>query len=655
MDQRAIIDVVCKAGVENLAGEVGALLGQELICSDVQLNLTTKEDLFSDIERHKTALTRMTVDGDLQGDCFLLTRMSTAVILGGTLIMLPEDVIEESAQNEKLDGELDDAFGEVANIIAGVFTQAFVDKYKKNLRFIKKTVEELIPTKIDPSSDDPFPPGNYHVSSCNMKVGDKDLGPLEFVVPASIFDLEEAPADPVAAAEETSSATTPEPTPEVEPVAAPEAAAEPTTPPEPQVEAAPPAPPKKPPFADAKKLADVVFNATIAQVGEEIGALLGQPLKCDDIQLVMTTKAEFFSDHCVDKSILTHMKVTGDREGLGFMAIQIPDAIVLGGTLIMLPEDQIAEQKGSGSFEGEVEDAYGEIANILSGGLTQTFLDRYPQQLRFIKTEAETVVPTKVDIDSDQPFPEGKYYLASFAIHLEGHELHRILLIFPAEVFDLDDIPAATAQPTAAATSGTAATSAADNSQADSGSGDGPAPGEWGGPPLPSDETATQPAQGATQTPPQDSVTSQGGTVPAENKREAAATTQSPPEPTGTPVVLVISDQKSDADPFVEILTSADYESRVLTFQDEVKELFQQHKILGILLVMAQVGEKGFASAIKLQSAGRPLPPIIFAGPEWTRSAVLRAVKYGAKDILVTPASGDEIQDKVSRHFQKAS
>ena len=70
---------------------------------------------------------------------------------------------------------------------------------------------------------------------------------------------------------------------------------------------------------------------------------------------------------------------------------------------------------------------------------------------------------------------------------------------------------------------------------------------------------------------------------------------------------------------------------------------------------MAQVGEKGFASAIKLQSAGRPLPPIIFAGPEWTRSAVLRAVKYGAKDILVTPASGDEIQDKVSRHFQKAS
>ena len=86
-----------------------------------------------------------------------------------------------------------------------------------------------------------------------------------------------------------------------------------------------------------------------------------------------------------------------------------------------------------------------------------------------------------------------------------------------------------------------------------------------------------------------------------------------------------------------------------------VKGLFQRHQILGIFLIMAQVGEKGFAAAIKLQAAGRPLPPIIFAGSKWTRSAVLRAVKYGAKDILILPASGDDIQDKVTRHIKKAS
>lgn len=636
MDQLAIIDVVCKSAVENLAGEIGVLLGQDLVCSDIQLNLTTREDLFKDLNRKKTALTRMTVEGDRNGDCYLLTQISSAAILGGTLIMLPEDVIEENAQSEKLDGELDDAFGEVANIIAGVFTQAFVDKYAKNLRFIKQTVEELIPTKIDPASDEPFPPGNYHVTSCNINIGEKNLGPLELVVPAAIFDLEDSTVEPSAEtevpADPQQAEATPEPalTPEPEPVAeSKETIPEPT-----------PAAEKKPVFADAKKLTDVVFNAIIGQVGEEIGALLGQSLKCDDIQLLMTSKADFFSNHCMEKSVLTHMEVTGDREGLGFMVTQVPDAVVLGGTLIMLPEDQIQEQKKNGQFDGDVEDAYGEVANILSGSLTQVFLDRYPKQLRFIKTEAETIVPTKIDPASEQPFPEGNYYLASFAIHMEGHELNRILLVFPAEVFDLDNEHAADSTQAQESTADAEKTAAQSSPAA--GAPPEPAPGEWGGPP------ATEAATAASTT-----TETSGKETPA---TEASSTTPQPTvEPTGSPIVLLIGNQKTDADPFVEILSSAKYECQILTFQEEAKELFKQHKVLGIFLIMEQDGEKGFASAIKLQSAGQPLPPIIFAGSEWTRSAVLRAVKYGAKDILVMPASSDEIQNKASQHFKKAS
>ena len=628
MNQRAIIDVVCKSGVETLAGEISVLLGQDLTCSDIQLDLISKENLFNNPGRAKTALTRITVEGDREGDCCLLTEISAAVILGGTLIMLPEDIIEENAQSGKLDDELTDAFGEVANIIAGVFTQAFVDKYTKTLHFIKKSVEELVPTKIDPASDEPFPPGNYYVTSCKMGVGDKDLGPLEFVVPAAIFDLEEELIKPSPATETPKEQEQAEV--KQEQISESELATELSEPtPEPETVLSPLI---KPPFADAKKLTDVVFNATIGQVGEEIGALLGQSLKCDDVQLVMTSKADIFSNHCVDKSILTHMKVTGDREGLGFMLAQIPDAIVLGGTLIMLPEDQIEEQKNAGQFDGEVEDAYGEVANILSGSLTQVFLDRYPQQLRFIKTEIETVVPTKIDPVSAQPFPEGSYYLASFSIHLEGYELNRILLIFPAEIFDLDnEQPGDLAQIETPESANEKSSITSSSATAKS------APDEWGGAPIA--ESTTAPTKSA------------AATVP----EEASAASPRAAEPVGPPIVLVMSDQKTDTNPFVEILSSAGYDCRVLTFQDEIKELFQQHRILGIFLIMTQVGEKGFAAAIKLQSAGQPLPPIIFAGSEWTRSAVLRAVKYGAKDILVMPASEDEIQEKVSQHIKKAS
>ena len=618
MDQRGIIDVVCKTGIENLATEIGALLGRELTCNDVQLQLSSKDNIFSDLERATTALTRMVITGDQEGDCYLLTSINSAITLGGTLIMLPEDMIEEHVQSGKLDGEINDAFGEVANIIAGVFTQAFVDKYAKTIRFVKKTVEELQPTKIDLASDEPFPPGIYYVASCSLVDGENDLGPVEFIVPAAAFELEVEAAEEPATAEPVAETAPPTEEPAV--------AKEPEAP----IETAPAAPPAepKPTFVDAKKLTDVVFTSTINQIGEEIGALLGQDLTCDDIKLVMTTRSDFFSNHCTDKVTMADMKVSGDREGCGFMFTQIPDAIVLGGTLIMLPEDQIQEQVSQQQLEGEVEDAFGEVANILAGGLTQVFLDRYPKQLRFVRTESTLVVPTKIDPAGDEPFPEGDYYLASFALHMEGHELNRLLLLFPAHVFDLDGPAQGLATPVAA--------------QAEQATTDQPA-------------TATAEAATAatTQEPAQRSPGAQAAAEFAEATSQPA-TTAAPPV-NGPPLVLIISDETDAAQPFAEVLAAAQYESKVLSFQEDIKAPFQTNQILGAILVMSQVNEKGFATAIKLQSSGQALPPLIFAGPEWTRTTVLRAVKYGAQDILIIPASGNEIEEKISQHFRKAS
>ncbi|MBW6509180.1 MAG: hypothetical protein K0A94_06485 [Desulfuromonadales bacterium] len=328
----------------------------------------------------------------------------------------------------------------------------------------------------------------------------------------------------------------------------------------------------------------------------EIGALLGQTLRCSDTQLVMTTKEELFSSHCVNKAILTQMKVSGDKKGVGYLLTQVPDAIAMGGTLIMLPDDQIAVKMQKGEFDGEVSAAYGEIANILAGSLTRVFLDGYPQQLRFVRTESQTIVPTQIDSSSNQPFAAGSYYLASFTIGMDSYELHRLLLVFPAELFDLD----------------------------------APAADAWGNPTVATGTDQTAPAASAT-------------------------TTTAETAPTGPPIVLILSDQQGAAETFVEILASASYDCRVASFQDDIKGLLQQYQVLGIFLVMAQIGEKGFAAAIKLQSANRTLPPLIFAGKEWTRSAVLRAIKYGARDILVIPATTNEIQNTVSRHFQKVS
>ena len=68
-----------------------------------------------------------------------------------------------------------------------------------------------------------------------------------------------------------------------------------------------------------------------------------------------------------------------------------------------------------------------------------------------------------------------------------------------------------------------------------------------------------------------------------------------------------------------------------------------------MFLVMKRVDEQAFGMAIKISS--NCSLPIIAAGPEWTRSKVLRAVKYGVTDILLTPAEDSDIEEKIKNNI----
>ena len=71
-----------------------------------------------------------------------------------------------------------------------------------------------------------------------------------------------------------------------------------------------------------------------------------------------------------------------------------------------------------------------------------------------------------------------------------------------------------------------------------------------------------------------------------------------------------------------------------------------------VFLIMKEISEQGFGVAIKISSAGRPLP-LIAAGPAWTRTLVIKAVKYGADDILITPSAPEDIREKVEMNLSK--
>jgi len=76
--------------------------------------------------------------------------------------------------------------------------------------------------------------------------------------------------------------------------------------------------------------------------------------------------------------------------------------------------------------------------------------------------------------------------------------------------------------------------------------------------------------------------------------------------------------------------------------------------VLGTFFVMTEVDEQSFATMIKIRAEVPQSSPLIVAGPQWTRSDVLKAVRYGASDILVTPAAADEICEKTESNLKIA-
>ena len=189
-----------------------------------------------------------------------------------------------------------------------------------------------------------------------------------------------------------------------------------------------------------------VFNTILEQLAEEIGALLGAPVEFSEHRMEVLGKEELFSINR-GRSVLSTMVISGDHAGEAFIISDLKDSVVLGGTLIMLPKDQIEENCKLRTFEGEAADAYGEVANIIAGVYTSVFLDMYPEKMHFKRTTVTDFVPTQLDPAADLPFPPGEYFHASCAMALEDYELHRLEVIIPAALLGLGSEPAQATPP----------------------------------------------------------------------------------------------------------------------------------------------------------------------------------------------------------------
>jgi chemotaxis protein CheY-P-specific phosphatase CheC len=824
MKQQKRVDKILQVVKSRTQEEVGALLGAVFVLDTESYELVTKENTFDQLQG-KQICAEIDITGDITGRGCLLVGVKDAIRLGATLIMLPESELNEVMGREEYSEEIEDSYGEIANIIAGSFTKDFEEMYPKACRFVRKSQNILVPGKVDVASDTPVENRQLYRVTWSMELDGNSMGDLIMLLPAATFELEEEVTDqPEAAvseetAEDRSGASDTNGTDEalgVSDTNGPAVGADDTAASVPKVD-----------FEKQKKRVDRLLDECQKRLQDEVGGLLGVTAFLSDIQNYFSKKEEFFHDRVTGKQVIADMEVVGDVEDKSFFCIGLKDAVHLGGVLIMLPPNELENTVKEEDFGEDAQDAYGEVANIVSGVYTAIFEEQYSKKLRFIKKGLIEVVPDKVETASEEPLPDILYYVSSLSLSVDGSELGQVQMLFPAAMLDLHppEIESERASQQASQVESVQADNKKINEEAPEAESvsDGSrvdakkhkekvdklllecqekmqeevsgllgtdvamtnidnkiinkedfffdevsgkqvianfdVVGELEGQSflsvdlkdairvggalimLPESELDSQVADekfgedaadaygeianiiagvyttvfegqytksirfvkkdlqqvvpmkvdvdSADPIPDQDYYLSSmdlqiGGTTygkvsllfplvllqlegllvtdaPRVEENTSASSTSSSDQSvnevdrakkvdsTRTSLdILIVGDDESVASSMTSVLTEMGYSARTLSFKDNIHD-YIPGELKAIYLVMNEVNEQGFGSAIKIHSACTL--PIIAVGPEWTKTKVIKAVKYGVRDILMTPASTDDIRQNINNNL----
>lgn len=114
--------------------------------------------------------------------------------------------------------------------------------------------------------------------------------------------------------------------------------------------------------------------------------------------------------------------------------------------------------------------------------------------------------------------------------------------------------------------------------------------------------------------------------------------------------VLIIENNSAEAEKIRAEIESINIGSQRITFKDSINPHLTNNVKLAVI-VMDDIDEQAYGIAIKLR-AMRTIP-IVAAGSGWTRSKVIKAVKYGVTDILLTPSNAEDIREKINNNMLK--
>jgi chemotaxis protein CheY-P-specific phosphatase CheC len=340
-----------------------------------------------------------------------------------------------------------------------------------------------------------------------------------------------------------------------------------------------------------------MLESALKQAGEESGMLLGQELSISLTDSLSTNKTAYFGD--LDDAIFV-IGVDSREAYVGqfYLLFSLRDAIVMSSTLLGIPPARIQEKKRLAIIENDDMDAFSEIGNMINGSFNTVFQGSLSNKVHLKVLSPKKFVPDIDQLSEEEPIPEGDYLMFRSRLEMAGQELNYLDVLIPVALGNQFDPPAL-------------------------------APEE----PAEVDAEAEVPLEAAAASP------------------EVAAGVAAPQvESAGIDSIVVLQDDEDQRRLIADAVAFTGYHVVEGTLNDDLKELFAGRKVRLVIIGSLDADERELAVCIKVNALRQDSPPpIMMSAQRWTRTAALKALKYGARDIIITPCREAELAAKVRK------
>lgn len=174
------------------------------------------------------------------------------------------------------------------------------------------------------------------------------------------------------------------------------------------------------------KAAESLLARCVEQTGERLGSLVGgeAEFRTNGIGVL---SAEDYARKNRKKAAVLLMESNGDGHALMFIRMQ--EAILMAGTLLMMPQNQIKEMIKSGEMEQDLNDAFNEVANIVYGAVDELTHEMSPENGKLRNEGVQLIDPSKMS-DLETLWPAGLTFGGELSMTFPGFEGASAFLVF---------------------------------------------------------------------------------------------------------------------------------------------------------------------------------------------------------------------------------